>query len=859
MRKLSLLFMGVLATIVTASAQKVTEQQALQKAQQFMQGKTFTTTGKARHIKSAAQTMSSRNFYVFNAEDNRGFVIVSGDERTPEILGYAEEGNFDLTQVPSNVKWWMEYYDQAIASLDDHSPNQTVKIRKTTQARDEILPLISTKWHQYSPYNSQCPLIGDENCVTGCVATAMGEVMNYWKWPETVAAIEEYTTLSHQIFRPALEATTFDWNNMSDDDYARLMVYCGQAVHMDYDTAGSGTQDPLMARALINNFGYDSGCHIIYRNGYNKEDWEDIIYNELKNGRPVIYGGTTDQSYGHAFICHGYKNYMYYINWGWGGACDGYFLLSLLDPKEMLGDNGSGFIYDQDAVIGIQKPTGNAANYKMLTTTKLEVTSEKQVTRKDTQDNFKGITFDWNLNPSLTESITLNFGFALYQDNALKEVLLQYGDVEMPYDSYIYYTQAFDFGAGITDGHYQLKAVYKTPEASTWELAEGANYRYIDLVISGNTLTITNYPTHAIDKTDEVIVIAKSYIRTYGDENPAFEFESEGATLNGTPDITCEATAASPVGTYPIVITQGNITNGYSHFLNGTLTITKAPLTIEGGSYTINQGEELPTFVATYSGFKNGETEEVLKTKPTLTTTATSSSTPGTYEVYVSGATADNYEISYTKGTLTITEVNPITLTAKSYIRTYGDENPTFEFETEGATLIGTPTITCEATTASPVGTYPIIITKGSVENHNDAYVDGTLTITQATLKIKAEDKECYQYEAMPTFTLQYDGFRNGDTEESLDEKPSITCDASDTSVDGKYTIRLQGGDDDNYRFELTNGTLTILIPLGIEEVLAEDANAEIYTPEGRRASKPVKGINIIKMSNGTTKKVFVR
>ena len=238
---------------------------------------------------------------------------------------------------------------------------------------------------------------------------------------------------------------------------------------------------------------------------------------------------------------------------------------------------------------------------------------------------------------------------------------------------------------------------------------------------------------------DALFVRAKSYTIKYGDELPTFEFTSEGATIEGTPTISCEATSASPVGTYPIVITKGSVTHYNTTFVNGTLTIEKAPLKITAKSYTIKQGEELPTFEATYEGFKNNETSTVLTKQPAITTTATSASEPGEYEITISGAEAKNYEISYVKGKLTIAKADAVTVKAKSYTIKYGDELPKFEFTSEGATLKGTPEIKCEATSKSPVGTYTIVISKGSVTNYNDTYVNGTLTIEKAPLTITAK------------------------------------------------------------------------------------------------------------------------
>jgi len=151
-----------------------------------------------------------------------------------------------------------------------------------------------------------------------------------------------------------------------------------------------------------------------------------------------------------------------------------------------------------------------------------------------------------------------------------------------------------------------------------------------------------------------VTITAKSYSREYGEANPAFEFTSSGATLNGTPEITCEATETSPVGTYPIVIKKGSVTNSGDTYVNGTLTITKAPLTVTAQSITREYGEENPKLECTYSGFKNEDTAENLTTQPFIVTTATSMSSVGTYDIIVSGGEAQNYEFNYVAGTLTI-------------------------------------------------------------------------------------------------------------------------------------------------------------------------------------------------------------
>lgn len=232
--------------------------------------------------------------------------------------------------------------------------------------------------------------------------------------------------------------------------------------------------------------------------------------------------------------------------------------------------------------------------------------------------------------------------------------------------------------------------------------------------------------------TPAATLTAKSYTREYGEENPEFEFTADKGGFSGEPVITCEATKESPVGTYPIVITQGSVDNNYVSYVNGTLTITKAALTAKARSYTRKQGEENPTLEIDYSGWKLNDKESVLTKKPTATTTATASSAPGTYAITVSGGEAENYNFNYVNGTLTVTEADAIAVTAKSYSRAYGEENPVFEYTVSGGTLIGEPTITCQATKESPVGTYDIVVGKGGVTNPNVTYVNGTLTIEKA-------------------------------------------------------------------------------------------------------------------------------
>ena len=333
---------------------------------------------------------------------------------------------------------------------------------------------------------------------------------------------------------------------------------------------------------------------------------------------------------------------------------------------------------------------------------------------------------------------------------------------------------------------------------------------------------------------DVVTVTADNKQRLYGEANPALTYTVSGTgTLSGVPALSCTATATSPVGSYPITVAKGSVTNRQFTPVNGTLTVSKAPLTVTARSYTIKQNESLPSFQADITGFRNDETDAVLNTKPAFSCNAPADRTPGTYTITVSGAAADNYDISYVAGTLTIREADPITVRASSLSKVYGDAMPELEWTVEGGTLTGQPLLSCEATSLSPVGTYPILVEKGTIDYPNLKLIAGTLTITKAPLKAYVADYEREQGQSNPDFVVLYDGFRNGDTAESLIVRPVATTTADEDSPVGTYDITVAGGEAQNYEFTYQGGKLTVRIPSAIRQVVFT-APVDVYTLTGR-------------------------
>ena len=332
----------------------------------------------------------------------------------------------------------------------------------------------------------------------------------------------------------------------------------------------------------------------------------------------------------------------------------------------------------------------------------------------------------------------------------------------------------------------------------------GADAENYDISYEQGRLTVV--------EADAVVVRAKSYSRQYGDENPVLEFETEGAELDGTPEIACSAVANSPVGSYTIEVKQGSIKNYNVHFESGSLVITKAPLTISAGNYTKKQGDAMPVFKASYTGFKNGEDESVLTKQPVFSCEANEASAPAEYAVTISGADAENYDISYEQGRLTVTDADAVVVRAKSYSRVYGDANPVFEFETEGTVLDGTPEIVCSADKSSQVGSYTIEVRQGSIKNYNVHFENGSLAITKASLTISAGNYTKKQGDAMPEFKANYTGFKNGEDESVLTKRPTFETTATVESAPGEYPITVYGVEADNYEVKsYITGTLTVL------------------------------------------------
>lgn len=323
-------------------------------------------------------SVQSPAYYVFDNTGGPGFVIVAGDDVAMPVLGYSFEHEFSKDNLPANLKAWLEYMrDEVNEARRSGAKAESVVTRAWSQVEvgTPVVELETAKWNQMEPYNLLCPIVGGESTYTGCTATAVAIVMRYHQWPEKgVGTLPGYKISRGEVLPELPLGHTYDWKNMpleypylgysqvEANAVAVLMRDCGWMIFSDYGPIGSvGTMASSydIPSGLKTYMGYDKKARIISRNGYSTFEWNALMKGELDNSRPIIYAGFSVRS-GHAFVLDGYTDQDYYrVNWGWGGYCDGYFLLTALDPEgQGAGGSEGGYNTSQTAVIGIQKDDG---------------------------------------------------------------------------------------------------------------------------------------------------------------------------------------------------------------------------------------------------------------------------------------------------------------------------------------------------------------------------------------------------------------------------------------------------------------------------------------------------------------------
>lgn len=368
-----LLFAGslLIPMVVMAGPRSFQQAKAIAEKQAALLGVTIDQKAMTKARKQGSKgeiTLSQESYYVFPNANSKGFTIVSGDDRLPEIVGYSRQGSYDENNLPEGFVSFMKAYQnlynkvnlgdaEALKNLAEIKAWRNKK-NASAASTSAVAPLLGNiEWDQTSPYNNMCPRYDSVHvAATGCVATAMAQVMAYYKYPKQLKAdipgyVNRWNGIPMEIPTITREEGVYDWDNMlpkynkeanatqqQKDAVAKLMYHCGAAVQMNY---GPESAASVSASKLAKYFGYDADLMMdLNRSTFSLDKWMQIIDTELAAGRPVLYGGQASDG-GHQFICDGKDGEgLYHINWGWSGSQNGYFDLSLLNPEK--GGTGSG-------------------------------------------------------------------------------------------------------------------------------------------------------------------------------------------------------------------------------------------------------------------------------------------------------------------------------------------------------------------------------------------------------------------------------------------------------------------------------------------------------------------------------------
>ena len=478
-------------------------------------------TPSAQPTARLAYTAEAEHFYVFNISEGHGFVVVAGDDRLPQVLGYSESGTFKADKLPLAMQDWMAEMNREIAFLQSHSG---VKAHRPAQRATPIEPLMTTLWDQDWPYNMLCPTysVGDgetERAVTGCVATAMAQIMYYNKWPLRGTGSHTYhcdvndtdpTTLSADFSQSVYEwDKMLDYYNQDSDEescyaVAKLMSDAGISIDMGYGSS-SGASESAVLTALTRYFGYSDRHYLLNRDLYGADEWDQLLTDEISAGRPILYCGysyTQGSLGGHAFVLDGIDaNGLFHVNWGWGGSNDGYFMVSLLAPG-----SGYNFKYGQDGIFGVVPAHDADIVPGVLYVRGVMHPDAYTVPRGDKVSlNLSDINVEGNL---LDTAGIENTGYwpAVYDMIPMElRVIDQNGDEKQSYRfSYKAYisgwgprTPSIEFtpDASLVDGDYVIKVAYsanKDENYNSWVCDEYGNNVYCKMLLSGDKIYLSD-------------------------------------------------------------------------------------------------------------------------------------------------------------------------------------------------------------------------------------------------------------------------------------------------------------------------------------------------------------------------------
>lgn len=661
----------------SVSAKERSQEEIMQIAQT-----TIWSHASARHkVKMQGQTMKmlrAESTLSIVGYDGGGYAIVTNDDLLPAVVGYSSSAYDDTNE---NFLWWLHSMLDATQSIIGSGMPAQLLPPDTSRFPARVPQMLTSAWGQMEPFNNMCPLEYNANgglvgrSVVGCVATAMTQIMYYHQYPHQGTGTYTDVQTTDAFGRPIpikvdFDDYDFDYTKMRDTyvpgnyteeeahEVAELSYAVGVSFAMIYGVSASGTYSDSAEVSLKKHLGFPK-AKLMQRGSYSTTDWMNTIFDELSHNRPLMYSGADDLftlgGGGHAFVFDGYdENGMVHVNWGWYGRNDGYYDVSLLNPRH------HSFRNQQDMVIGCEPPSADdtAMEERILSgsitaETLAEIVEQSQTSglrKVDLSETtiVNGIVPEKAFYGSRLQTIILPSNTTVIGNGAfgnchlLTEVVFPAANDDQQYrvsDNIIYtrdmkevievlpyyynynkvqddYTSLLTFADGVInihpyafDGCFRIKGVVipaTVERIGTRAFAHVTNLKRITTTsatpataaVDAFATIDVGYTTLAIPAgmsevyrragewkkffvLDNIVetgtnICARNVVRYEGEENPVFTYQMFGNYVEGEPVLTCEATASSPVGVYPILVSMGTLSGSDIVLINGTLTILKS-------------------------------------------------------------------------------------------------------------------------------------------------------------------------------------------------------------------------------------------------------------------------------------------
>lgn len=727
------------------------------------------------------------------------FVIVSTDDEMPAVLGYSDNATSFSEKANPNFEWWLGEVREATQEARSTGTTYQVIPPGNLNYEPSVAPLVTARWGQQEPYNNFCPYaqfdtnlsVDSGRSVTGCVATAMAQILYYHKGPQhgvgkhSVGVPFDYPTRTYTV---DFGSTTYDWANMKNDystNYtqaeadavATLMFHCGVASDMQYSPDASGTYLANAADGLKRNFGLSDEVHVVERSDYSETDWMDMVYHEISQNRPILYGGVSGWDGGHAFVIDGYnEDGLVHVNWGWNGNYNGMFDIATLAVQSYR------FSSNQNMCIGISP--------------------ERQL--------LNGDTITLHVAGTLADSIPV--------EKLTKTGILKVNGVINSSD-----LKTIRFMAGVDEHGRMTKGQLNTIDLSGARFVSGGD----PYLIEDNDKYFTSddeLPERAFYGLSRLSkLVLPSDLRHIGDGALAIPGLRElGLTADDKADFYLKDDVVYSKADSSDVIAVLPYKSGYLTLNVGTKTLHPYAMANCRGLAGLRIASTVES-VGEYA-FANmtglNEIRVYAKVPPVMGNNAVTGLDFHKCKLYVPAGSKNRYGSNSQWGQFksdnnsgsfdNIVEFGT-RVKARNAFKIYGDPAPRLGYKIEGDRVHGVPEVTTDVDERTPVGRWPIRISRGTIQEQEGVeYADGYVVVAPDTLFASVGDYTRDANAPDPVFKVNITGFDNGEDSTAIEVMPWAKSSANAFSPAGVYEIALGGGKADNYIFAYTSGKLTI-------------------------------------------------